>query len=240
MMYEGPPPGVGAVLPREGSQLRKLLDGEKVTRKLLDSLSALPTCSPSLNMFKKLLRTIAVAVAALLSTGGHAQVPPPVDLGIQNLPQETQVWCWAAVAQQIIMHRRGPAATPPQCALVAMANGAAPQFCCSGYNPTCVRVGSLEQIQYLIGQFGGSYSRIAPPTDPMTLYQTLASGRAIIVHVASGHASSHVVVLRGMAWVPTQWGLQPVLYINDPMSFFTQPVLYTSLVPIWINAIVVG
>ncbi len=191
-------------------------------------------------MSRKLLSIVAAAFIAASSSTASAQLPPPVDLGIQNLPQETQVWCWAAVAQQLIMHRRGSAGTPPQCALVAVANGAAPQVCCSGYNPACVRVGSLNQIQFLIAQYGGSYSQIAPPTDPMTLYHTLASGRPIIVHIASGYASSHVVVLRGMAWVPTAWGAQPVLYINDPMAYFTQPIPYQSLVPIWIDAIVVN
>ncbi len=59
-------------------------------------------------------------------------IPAPVDIPIQNLTQETEVWCWAAVAQQIILASQGPQATPPQCALVAMANGAAPEACCSG------------------------------------------------------------------------------------------------------------
>ena len=51
----------------------------------------------------------------------RAQVPPPVDLGIQNIPQETPLWCWAAVAQQIIFALRGPNGTPHQCGLVAIA-----------------------------------------------------------------------------------------------------------------------
>jgi hypothetical protein len=169
-------------------------------------------------------------------------IPPPVNLPIPNIQQETHVWCWAAVAQQIIYATRGAAQTPAQCALVAMANNAHPNYCCAGIgNPACVRTGSMQQIQYLIGQFGGRFSALAPPTDPMTLYQTLSSGRVIILHVGSGQMSSHVVVLTGMSFVPNGFGgVEPVLHINDPLSYFNQPVPYSALVSIWIEALVVN
>ena len=171
-----------------------------------------------------------------------AQFPPPVDLGIQNIPQQTQVWCWAAVAQQIIAAIQGPQGTPPQCALVAQAYGAPPGVCCAGYgNPACVRTGSMTQVQALIRAFGGRPSQLAPPTDPMTLYRTIASRRAVILHVRSGISSTHVVVLRGMAFVPNGFGgVEAVLYVNDPMAFYTQPVPFTTLIPIWIEALVVS
>ena len=185
---------------------------------------------------------LVTALMAALPAGGRAQapgqLPPPVDLGIQNLPQETQVWCWAAVAQQIIMASRGPQQTPAQCALVAIANGAHPQVCCAQANPACVRTGALQQIQFLIAHFGGRYSTLAPPADPMTLYQTLASGKAVILHIASGQMN-HVVVLRGMWFQQTQFGVQPMLAINDPLALFTQPVAYAQLVQMWRAAIVV-
>ncbi len=150
-------------------------------------------------------------------------------------------WCWAAVAQQIILAKQGITNTPSQCALVAMANGAHPDVCCSGYgNPSCVRVGSLQQIQYLIGRFGGSYSSIQPPAKAMDLYNTLASGRPIILSVKTGAMSSHVVVLTGMSFVLNGFGgVEPVLHINDPLSHFKQPVLFKNLTPIWTSAIVV-
>lgn len=185
------------------------------------------------------LRNVVMALLVGVQAA-TAQVPPPVSLNISNLAQETPVWCWAAVAQQIINARVGPGRTPSQCALVAMANGAHPEFCCSGYNPVCVRTGTLSQIAGLIRQFGGSPSAYAVPTDPMTLYRTLASGRAVILHVRSGFASSHVVVLRGMSFMPTPYGVQPVLHINDPLAYFTQPVAFSQIAPIWVDAIVVG
>ncbi len=179
----------------------------------------------------------------VISVSSFSQpVPPPINLSIQNIQQQTQVWCWAAVAQQIILAKQGAANTPPQCALVAMANGAHPSVCCSAYgNPGCVKTGSLQQIQYLIGQFGGAYSSIQAPANPMVLYNTLASGRPIILQVKTGVMSAHVVVLTGMSFVPNGLGgVEPVLHINDPLSYFNQPVPFRNLIPIWMSAIVVG
>ncbi|MBF0034382.1 hypothetical protein HAX39_17555 [Citrobacter freundii] len=165
-------------------------------------------------------------------------IPPPIDLGIQNIPQMTPVWCWAAVAQQII-YRLNPGSTPQQCQLVAEAYNANPQICCNA-PASCMATGSLQQIQHLISNYSGHSSTITPPANPMAIYQTLASGRAIIMQVRSSPYSNHVIVIRGMAWVPTPMGIQPVLYINDPMAYFTQPILFSNLAMYWLAAIVVN
>lgn len=185
-------------------------------------------------------RSVLMIVTAVLLSSSHAsaQIPQPVDLGIQNISQQTPVWCWAAVAQQIIYRLRGPGATPQQCQLVAAAFNAAPQYCCQVPTP-CMTTGSLQQIQGLIAFFGGHWSSISPPANPMAVYQTLASGRAIIMAVQSSPYSGHVVVIRGMAWVPTPLGVQPVLYVNDPMGYFSQPVPFANLAQYWSAAIVV-
>lgn len=193
-------------------------------------------------MFSFTSMLVATALS-LLAHSAWAQ-PQPVDLGIQNLTQETQVWCWAAVAQQITLATRGPARTPPQCEMVAIANGAPPATCCDGMgryngNPQCLRTGSTQQIQGLIAHYGGRASSYAPPADPATLYSTLASGRAVILQVSSGMGAAHVVVLRGMSFVSTPYGVEAVLHINDPMSYFTQPVPFSNLMRIWIAAIVI-
>lgn len=188
---------------------------------------------------------LAASLFLAFAPSASAQAPYPVDLGIQNLTQETQVWCWAAVAQQITLATRGHGRTPPQCEMVAVANGAHPSTCCDAAgrfngNPECMRGGSIRQIQGLIAHYGGRASNYAPPADPATLYRTLASGRAVILQVSSGGGGmSHVVVLRGMSFMPTAYGFEPVLHINDPMSYFTQPVPFSSLMRMWTAAIVV-
>ncbi len=182
-----------------------------------------------------------IFIFLVISGNAIAQrLPPPVDIPIQNIHQETPVWCWAAVAQQIILGIRGPANTPPQCALVAIANNVHPEVCCSGYNPMCVRTGSIQQIQFLISYFGGRYSSYAPPADPMKLYRSLASRRPIILQVRTGIINSHVVVLRGMTFVRGQFGVEPVLHINDPLAHFAQPVPFSQIAPIWMDAIIVN
>ena len=169
----------------------------------------------------------------------QGRIPPAVDLPIQNIPQETNVWCWAAVSQQIIMATKGQQGTPAQCALVGIASGMAPQACCQNKG-RCARTGSLQEIQGLIQHFGGRSSSISAPTDPLTLYQTLANGHAIVLAVQSSPYAGHVVVLRGMAWQPGPNGLEPVLFINDPMAYFTQPVPFRSIAQYWQAAIVIS
>jgi hypothetical protein len=164
---------------------------------------------------------------------------PVVDLPIRDLPQETPVWCWAAVSQQIILASRGPEQTPQQCALVAIANGAAPQVCCNDRDPRCMRTGSIQQIQGLIQQFGGRASNAAPPTDPMTLYRTLAGGHAVVIGVVNGGAG-HVVVARGMSFMQTPYGWEPLVHINDPMATYTQPVPFRRFAGSWQAAIVIN
>ena len=170
-----------------------------------------------------------------------ASVPPPIDLPINNILQETEVWCWAAVAQQIIAHAQGIQNTPAQCALVAIANSAFPRLCCQIPTPSqCVVPGSLQQIQFLIGYFGGRYSSLAPPTDPVTLYRVLQSGRPVIMSVQSPYTSiGHVVVIRGMTWVPVSGRYVPVLHVNDPLSYFTKPIPFADLARFWRQAIIV-
>ena len=186
---------------------------------------------------------VALVFVSWISFWGpwNAASAQEVSLPIENIPQETQVWCWAAVAQQIVYSLHGPAGTPPQCAMVALANGAYPNVCCDQIgryngNPVCMRTGSLQQIQWLIGHFGGRYSTLAPPAHPSVLFDTLQRGNAIILQVQSSPFSGHVVVLRGMSVVN---GV-PVLYINDPLAYFTQPIPFQRLLGYWAGAIVVS
>lgn len=165
--------------------------------------------------------------------------PPPIDLPIQNIPQQTPVWCWAAVAQQIMLFKNGPANTPPQCGLVAAANGINPNYCCFNFG-NCAVTGDAAKIQQLLYHFGGSASSYAPPADPMTLYNTLAQGRPVIIELSQPYQGmTHVVVVRGMGFAQTPMGIMPVLHINDPMSYYTQPVPFSQIAPLWKSAIVV-
>ena len=141
-------------------------------------------------------------------------LPAPVDLGIRNIMQDTDVWCWAAVAQQVIVKRKGK--SPPQCALVAMVHGRYPSFCCPHYE-RCAVAGSLRQIQILIRNFGQRTTTLSPPTDAMSLYRTLRAGHPIILAIRNSQFTGHVVVLTGMTWVAGGNGPEAVLHVNDPL-----------------------
>ena len=163
-------------------------------------------------------------------------LPPPVDLGIRNIMQDTDVWCWAAVAQQVIVKRKGR--SPPQCALVAMVHGRYPSFCCPHYD-RCAVPGSLKQIQVLIRNFGQRATSISPPTDAMSLYRNLRAGNPIILAVRNSPYSGHVVVLTGMSWVQGARGPEAVLHVNDPLEVIPARLTFRDLLPRWLAAIVV-
>ena len=166
-------------------------------------------------------------------------LPPPVDIPIQNIPQQQSNWCWVAVVQQIIAakHWQNTGNIPQQCELVSLANNL-PQTCCN--NPISCNVGgTTAQIQWLINNFGGSFTTFQLPTNPMVLYNTLASGKAVIIQLNSGYVA-HVVVVRGMYFSYDQFGnAQPFLYINDPLGVFPQSVPFSNIAAIWTSSIVV-
>lgn len=176
------------------------------------------------------------------------QVPPPVRLNIVNVPQQTPVWCWLAVVEMIAhwKQRSAIAGPPHQCAMVSWANGLAQPLCCASpqhlspqLRNACYRTGQVPEIMALLRQTGAGVASYNPPAGPMALYQTLRSGRPIILQVQSTPYAGHVVVLTGMEWRRGPFGVEPVLHINDPLAHFTQPVPYRRLLPIWVAAIVV-
>lgn len=162
---------------------------------------------------------------------------PSIDLYIANIPQDTQCWCWAAVAQQIITKYRGISLT--QCYLVAKAKNLPVSYCCQNSMPCRSMLGHLNEIRYLIQLFGGRYSSIAPPTHPTILYGALQQGKAIIISVQTSPSTSHVIVIRGMRWLQTNYGLKAVLLINDPMNYYSSEVFFDSILSSWHSAIVV-
>lgn len=198
----------------------------------------------------KVLRRILYCLTICFCASQPAQAqgnghPPPIDLGIPQILQETQVWCWVAVVEQIAHWKQGtiPVQSPHQCELVSVANNYSQPLCCSGlpqFAQACVRTGQTQEIMGLLQFTGAGFATYSPPANPMVLYQTLASGRPIILQIQTTPFAGHVVVLRGMAWEPTPMGIQPVLLINDPLSYFTKPVLFQDLLPYWQAAIVVN
>lgn len=180
-------------------------------------------------------------VAFFLIALGHLAYsqPMPIDLGIQNIPQQDNMWCWAAVAQQIILWKTG--AAPDQCEMVARAKNANIQVCCNFYT-NCSTPGNFVDIQNLLLIYGAGYSALAAPTNPTMLYNTLASNKPVILFLNQPYQNiGHFVVLTGMGWVNDPiYGLIPFVHINDPMSIYTQPMPFANIIGLWQAAIIVN
>ncbi|MGY1529613.1 hypothetical protein [Luteimonas sp. A649] len=74
----------------------------------------------------------------------------------------------------------------------------------------------------------------------MALYHTLLSQRPVLLQLATGLSTTHVVLLVGMHFEAGPWGVEAFLHINDPMSHYTTPVPYSAIYPIWMDAMVVN
>ena len=200
----------------------------------------------SLIVLKRIIPTCCLLLFILSHSTNAQRYPLSVFIDIPAIPQETHVWCWAAVAQQVVFAIHGNN-TPPQCAIVSIANNENPGTCCDQLgrwngNQNCLVPGNLNQIQSIIFYFGGRYSSIEFPTDPLTIYNTLQNNRPIIMFVKQSafQQIGHFVVIVGMEWIPTQFGFQPVLYVNDPMNFVTKPIPFADIARFWQSSIVVN
>lgn len=168
----------------------------------------------------------------------EAPLPPPVSLPIPSRLQQTQVWCWVAVTQQVLMYSQGQ--SPAQCELVATANSVPTSHCCASYNPSCVRTGSMEQIRLLLLAYGNRVSDVIPtPRDPYVLYRHVRDGHPVILQIRSSMTTTHVVVLRAVTYMRSNDSIVAVLSVNDPMSVYTQNIEYSRLRPHLVNALVV-
>lgn len=190
--------------------------------------------------FIKGLRISMFLSLILLAGTGHAQYPyqppfdyskyPPIHHAVPFHPQQTQVWCWVAAAKMVAeFYGRQP--VPDQCAMLQMQYGAP---CCQ--NPQlCSRGGYINEIQALIGRFGGRFSTVAPPANGFVLYDALMRG-PIVMHTRQG--AGHFVVATGMRVVPSPVGPLGMVSISDPY-FGQYEVDFPSLMQAWTAALVV-
>lgn len=171
------------------------------------------------------------------SNPSNQKAPEAVFLGITNYQQQQTRWCWAAAAQQALLYKNGSA--PQQCEIVATGLGLSPDQCCN-MPYSCNYTGSISQIQYVIGVYGHRPSSVARPTNPLKIHQALKSPKVIIMDVLTSPSSRHAVIINGIEWVHTKYGLEAVLHINDPWRRFTEPVLFRDIGRYWRTAIVVS
>ena len=191
-------------------------------------------------MFEEHSRTsrrgfIGGGLAAIMAGNASAQCAP-IDLGIQNIPQEMPNWCWVAAAQQIIFWATGDA--PPQCAMAGMANNVQPQYACAAPGQMNVP-GYMQQIAALISRFVGAHSMMGGPGTAEQVYETIYYNRPIIMLVNPGFSQvGHFVVIRAVSCGSGEL----LIHLNDPLNFpgFSTTVTYGQIARMWTAALVVG
>lgn len=178
---------------------------------------------------------IGGALAVTVSPRANAQCAP-IDLGIQNIPQDMSNWCWVAAAQQVIHWATG--SSPQQCQLVSLVANVNSQKTCMQPQPFN-QPASFQPIVQLIQHYIGAHSSMNGPGSPLQVYQTIASGRPVIMLVYPQFSQvGHFVVLRAVSCA----GPNLVFHLNDPMnrSGFQTSVPYSKISQMWHSALIVG
>ncbi len=195
-----------------------------------------------------LIIILTLGVFGLTATTSRGQSGPGlVYLNVPIVLQHTPEWCWLAASEMAIRYRNNGQSIQ-QCQMMEIGYGLPPGYCCG--NPArCVKAANdMGEIRAVILRFGGVITTLAPPTNPMTLYNILNSDRPVIAQIVSGFRSTHAIVIRGMAfrqeWRQDMFGrpvsvMVPYVYINDPMSIFPKIVPYSRLLSVWINSLIV-
>jgi len=186
---------------------------------------------------KKLLM-LAAACLCLWSVPGGAQLrPDPIELNIPNIEQERNTWCWAALAQQVLVSRTY-GSPPSQCELVTISNiklGHSELDCCQNQtDPVCDRFGDQRDSIGLVTQYGGQ-ARQVPLPSPEEIYNYLVAGSPLIIIFQRTEDAKHAYLVRGLSWV----GDEARLLINDPAGRDSQTVNYDLVRPSWADAIVI-
>jgi hypothetical protein len=149
------------------------------------------------NAVTRLLVGVALCVTLAACDWFGLSGPTPAEedgrvLPVQLAPQQTQVWCWAAVSEMVFRYyNRGG----PQCEVVSAWVGV---NCCAyaGF-PQCQQTAPLHVIQQTLYAFGNITSSLHPGPLPLQAVRAeLDAGRPMIA-AYQGSFIGHVVIIYG-------------------------------------------
>jgi hypothetical protein len=161
----------------------------------------------SYKFLKLLVAVVAVSLTSFCNGGGESSTacsptdpscgaPTPAvtarTLLVPFVPQQTQLWCWAATSEMIFRYYGRPIA---QCQLVGVYTGRS--TCCLG-DPACVVAGgSMQVIQQGLLGVGGIRSQLVngPITFDQVVTEINASRPVMIGYL--GSFQGHVVLIVG-------------------------------------------
>ena len=193
--------------------------------------------------------TLLVSLTVFVpSRAAQAQeVPPPVMLDVPIVTQDTPAWCWLATSEMVIRHENAGVSLR-QCEMLEIGFGLPTGECCRDLASCTGFAYGMEEMQSIIAQFGGVLTALTPPLPPQVLYGALLSGHPVVARIRSGLTSSHAIVIRGMRFRPREetapdgtvtMGFEPLLLVNDPLSYFPHELPYERLLPLWIDSLIV-
>jgi hypothetical protein len=184
--------------------------------------------------------TIIFLIAPFSASAQSSLPPPPVDIPVPLVKQDTPEWCWLAVAEMIMRQRMG--FSQHQCELMEVWDNFPEGTCCSDVHH-CSRHGiDLIEVAMVLERFVHIRTRYTTTIPPFALYSLLQTDRPVIAQIRERNGSTHAVVIRGMHFVrdySQDDGWQAVLLINDPMSSRPHTELYNVFVIGWLDSLVI-
>jgi hypothetical protein len=196
-------------------------------------------------------RALAALMIALVfcarptSTQAQQSLPPPVNLPVPVVLQQTQVWCWLASSEMVIRYlNNGFSYT--QCQMLEKGYGLPPGACCGNPGACMVTAQSWSAIQAVLA-FGGLKGTIRPALSANDLYLTLRRNHPVIAQISEGGQGTHAIVLRAMRFAQVIVGYYPnglpavqtVAYVavNDPLNIFPQEAEFSRLSSVWMDSL---
>jgi len=166
--------------------------------------------------------------------------PPPANIDLPLVAQDTNTWCWLAVIEMILRTRQ--AQPPRQCEIIEAWDHHPPGTCCNDLRQ-CARGGiDLHEIARILEQFGGIYTRYSQVIPPNALYNLLSTGLPVIAQIYERSVGTHAVIIRGLRFERdhsrTQ-GWQPIVIVNDPKRCEPREISYADFVTSWMDSLVV-
>ena len=181
-----------------------------------------------------------------------AGVLKPVKAEVPFVRQQTALWCWLAVAEMALRYKKG--ASLPQCRLADLAFRMTPGACCKPGK--CQKGASLTVVHALLAYMGVKSRPQGPEISSDEVYRLLKQGRIFIVRLVrrdrgpirvGPKSVGHVVVLRGMRFVPAPPGSPlarqnkalPLVLINDPSFLSPIEVPFPDVISNWEGMLVI-
>lgn len=166
-------------------------------------------------------------------TTSHFNAFTPVELSVPHYVQETDVWCWAAVARMVIAYFRGEEGTPPQSRLVELILDLPEGHCARSPMPVeCAQASYSFFVNMLMRVGGARHVRELASMDALGVYSALAMRNVIVAEMRIAEDMTHVVVMRGV-WVRDRQAFTIDVLVNDPSPLIGKPVWmpYADLIP---------